>query len=277
MSDAGSHLLSQDDYAWGQDPYLLKQMTQAALAELRRKAALVSSGVAAEPKAARAADPEVLQLRAEAASLKAQAEKALKEARQEAAALLAKAQADLQLRTLESQQKGQAEGFAKGSQEGQELGRKKGEEEGRQQWKALIDRWSGILDQTVKDKGAYLADREQVIVRLAVEIASKVLAEHVKAEPDSVLNLVRHAIHKATDRSRLSIHLNPEDINKALLADESSFRLAEGVKQIEFLADEKVMAGGVLIETPSGTIDARIETQLEEVSKSLLDVAYHGE
>jgi flagellar assembly protein FliH len=276
LSDAGSPLLSQDDYVVGQNPYLLKQMTQAALAELRRKASLAGAE-AQVAKPAKPADPEVLKARAEALDLKLQAEKILKAARLEASRILEKAQAEAQEKTQEARLKGQAEGLAGGKEEGLAQGRRQGEEEGRKQWKALVDRWQSILDQTIKDKGAYLADREQVIVRLAIEIASKVLAQHVKTEPDSVLNLVRHAIHKATDRSRLSIHLNPEDINKALLADESSFRLAEGVKQIEFLADEKVMPGGVLIETPSGTIDARIETQLEEVNKSLSDVAYHGE
>jgi flagellar biosynthesis/type III secretory pathway protein FliH len=53
--------------------------------------------------------------------------------------------------------------------------------------------------------------------------------------------------------------------------------MAEGVKHIEFLADEKVIAGGVLIETNTGIVDARLETQLVEIAKNLLEVASNGD
>jgi flagellar assembly protein FliH len=263
--------LPSGQYAWAPNPYLLKQISQAALAELerRKKASQVNAPV--KP------DPEALKSRQEALALKAEASKMLKDASLRAAKLISDSQASVDQARRDAEEKGHAEGLARGLEEGGIQGRKKGEEEGRASWKEAVDRWQQILTQTVEEKQAYLSDREQVLVKLAVEIASKVLARQVKADPDNVLELVRQAIRKATDRSRLSIHLNPEDINRALLADESSFRLAEGVKQIEFLPDNKVMPGGVLIETPSGTIDARIETQLEEVTRNLLEIAYHGD
>jgi len=46
--------------------------------------------------------------------------------------------------------------------------------------------------------------------------------------------------------------------------------LLDGIDHLEITDDQRVGKGGCIIETNAGNIDARIETQLEQVEKALM-------
>lgn len=276
MSNTGSFLYQAKEYAWSEDPYALRKPTLTAeeVAAIRKALEKAAPAVAPKPKPV---DPEVLQMRDEAHRLRADAIARLKEAEAKAAQMLAWADGQAQEKLKAAAQQGMQEGKEQGIREGLEQGRQQGEQEALRRWSELMGRWQGILQGTLDEKAAYLQDRESLMVTLALETAAKILGHEVRGDHDLALQQARQAIARTIDRSRLLVHLNPKDLEAAKSADINSFHVVDGIKNLEFVADEKVNPGGAYVETDSGSIDARIETQLAELAKCLLEAVHHGE
>ena len=275
MFRESSMVVDAGSYQVGSQPYLLSQLTAAALQELKNRRAKKAAAPVAP--AAPVQDPEALRQQAVAIAFVNDAKQRLAEAKQKAAAIVAAAEAEAAGLKDHAREEGFAQGLTQGSESGYEEGLKKGEDEGMGRWAESVARWQSMLDETVKEKSRYLADRERILIELSMQISAKILARELKTRPDDIQLRVAETIKRAADRSTLRVHLNPADLSKALEADSASFRALGGVKQIEYLADDKVMRGGVRLESASETIDAGMDTQLTEIVRGLLTEAYHAD
>ena len=95
--------------------------------------------------------------------------------------------------------------------------------------------------------------------------------------PDLIRSVVRQALERVLG-DRITVSLSPEDY-RSLVAGEHEFKdVIDRTKRLMFREDETVAKGGCVVETEVGTIDARIETQLEAIRKALeeLTQALHG-
>jgi flagellar assembly protein FliH len=111
------------------------------------------------------------------------------------------------------------------------------------------------------------ANIEHELVELAIQIAKKVVAREVTIDREIALTLVKVSLAKLHNRSVAEIHLNPEDYSfvKNQL-DKLDFR-----GKIDLVEDRSISVGGCLIHTETGDIDARIESQFDEISHGLLN------
>ncbi len=110
------------------------------------------------------------------------------------------------------------------------------------------------------------------MVRLALEIAAKIIGKRVEEDPEvigSVLERARSEIPRARD---VRIWLHPLDYRwlKELRPDLVQEGKKEG-RKIEVFASEEIGRGGCRIETEMGVMDATLPTQMEEVRRQLLD------
>lgn len=89
------------------------------------------------------------------------------------------------------------------------------------------------------------------------------------ADRQGVIAVVREVIRHAKDRSRLVIRVNPGDHPiLAACADDIGAGMNSG--QIEIVADDRVVLGGCLLETPAGSLDGRLEIQMQLLRDALL-------
>lgn len=107
---------------------------------------------------------------------------------------------------------------------------------------------------------------EGELVRLALEIARKVVHREVNLDHEIALTLVRVALSRVTSRALARVRLNPAD--HAFVAS----RLAQlgSAGTVELLEDHTVGRGGCVVETETGDIDARIEQQFAEIERGLM-------
>jgi flagellar assembly protein FliH len=259
-------------YAVGDQPFLVQQVTAAALQELMRKR---QAPAAAAAPAEAVVDPVAERLRAEAAQVKAQAERLLKAAEERAAAISAEASAQAEALQAKTKAEAYQEGFSRGSEEGYEAGLKKGEEEGLQRYTETVSRMQSLLESTQAEKEAYFNDREAVMVELVARVAAKVIAREADTRPDHILHLLRQSVRRIADKSRLLVHLNPVDLERVTQARSEGLLAFSGVKQIEFTADDNILVGGVRIQAGNQTLDAALDSQLAEIVRGLLEEAYH--
>lgn len=104
---------------------------------------------------------------------------------------------------------------------------------------------------------------------LAVEIAARVLRAEVAARPERVAEVVRGAIRRAADRSRLVARVNPGDLAACRAAAPRIMEQMGGISRLEVVDDPRVSQGSCLLETPAGDVDATIESQLARILEAL--------
>lgn len=133
---------------------------------------------------------------------------------------------------------------------------------------ARLDSLSASLQQ---ERAEFFSRIEPELVRLSIAIAEKIIQRELDTQPDTVLHLLRTALKRIRDREQLRISVNPRDFDQVKQAREDLLSAVDGLRKLEIIEDRRVGPGGSLIESPSGTLDARINTQLDQISQALTE------
>lgn len=118
---------------------------------------------------------------------------------------------------------------------------------------------------------------EQELVRLVATMAEKVIRRRVESEDGVVLDVVRSTIERAAGAERLTVRVPAPDEERVREAMAELLAAADGPEQLEIVADEAIGAGGCIVETERGRFDARIQTQIEQLSEEVGRVLGGGE
>ncbi|MCD9184980.1 MAG: hypothetical protein LUM44_00995 [Pyrinomonadaceae bacterium] len=107
---------------------------------------------------------------------------------------------------------------------------------------------------------------ERELLEFALEIAKKVVGREVTIDREVALTLVKISLAKLHSRTFAQIYLNPQDI--AFVEAHRDRLNFQG--SLELIEDNSVSPGGCLVRTETGDIDARIESQFDEIAHGLL-------
>ena len=166
-------------------------------------------------------------------------------------------------KAAELEKEGYEKGFAEGERAGKEIGEKMVE--------ATLKQYASTLDELKNLRQTVLNHSEQEVVRLALEVAKKVVKREVSIDDELILALVRVALSRLADQSVMTVRLNPKDCQSILRQRQSAGPrdpLHEGIRLQE---DPLISRGGCVIETESGVIDGRIEEQFREIEKGFFE------
>lgn len=159
--------------------------------------------------------------------------------------------------------------FQTGIEQGIEEGRKQAFEEKQQ----MLMKAKSIVDQAIAAKARIIAESEPFLVELSTAIASKIISAELQSESRHVLNIVRDALLKARGSQTLTLAVHPEQFSLVNQARSELLNLFDRHMDLVVVPDPTVTYGGCVIRSSFGSIDARVETQLDEVKKALLEVA----
>ena len=118
----------------------------------------------------------------------------------------------------------------------------------------------------------YVTKAENTIAEIVMDVADKVIPQHFIDVPQLVLPLVQNAIEKVKDQPSVKIRVAPEVYELVLMARTEFLAKMEGKAELEIVSDETLTVGDCVLESPNGTIDAKLSTQLESVKQSIRDV-----
>ncbi|MDE2482113.1 MAG: hypothetical protein KGN02_07980 [bacterium] len=107
------------------------------------------------------------------------------------------------------------------------------------------------------------------IVRLALDVAERVVHTEVAENANVVVENVRQALTRLLAREVVTLRINPADM-EAIRGNRDALVAAADIEHLRIIEDQRVDRGGVLVETESGTIDAKIATQLREARRAIL-------
>jgi len=105
-------------------------------------------------------------------------------------------------------------------------------------------------------------------VRLAIEVAKKIVHREIQADPEIVQTLVHVALSHAAERSPVTVRVHPLD-HRAFLDKHPGWAEESGDgREVVIVADKTIERGGCLIQTECGDVDARIEEEFREVERA---------
>lgn len=158
-----------------------------------------------------------------------------------------------------------------GYEEGYQLGIQDGTEHAQQQYQSQLTKAATVLEQAYHEKAAIIQEAEPFVIELTTEIAKKVLKQELKANPDSLIHLIKEVLASVYETSSITIGVSPEDFAFVQKQREQLMAIDTGAHvEIKVLPDYSVEQGGCIIRTSSGSIDARIDVQLSEIKSILL-------
>jgi flagellar assembly protein FliH len=110
-------------------------------------------------------------------------------------------------------------------------------------------------------------DMVDVIKQLAVSISKQVIRRELQTNSEQVVSVVKEAIKLLPlDNSRLTIHLNPNDINTL----KKVFNQNDIISSYCLIEDPSVQCGGCKLATDESIIDATIDSQIAQISANIL-------
>ena len=126
-------------------------------------------------------------------------------------------------------------------------------------------------------RGEMVAAVEVDAIELALALAGKILAGALQARPEMVLEVVQGALRRINDRRRITVLVNPADLETMRSSIDEVAVQGSGVELCELQADERVGVGGAIVRTAEGEVDASVQTQLERAREVLSASLQTGE
>ena len=201
-------------------------------------------------------------------------------ASQQAEQLLAAAQAEAENIKTQARADGKAAGLAEGKRDGVAQGKAEGSAAGRQQafdaeQATLVAATQTLTDMTAAfdaERGRVIARAEAEVLPLALAIARKVTRRLGEIDPGVVEANVRDAVRLVSDPHDLRITVHPA---QHAGVDARLPRLRQQwptMTHVTIVTDAAVAAGGCVVNTAGGEIDADLDRQLDRLIEEIVGV-----
>ena len=111
-------------------------------------------------------------------------------------------------------------------------------------------------------KAQMIAELEQDAVEMALRLAEQIIAGVLSVEPERVLDVGRNALRHLSDRRRVTLVVNPEDLELVSECVDQLQSELGGIEHLGVQSDRRIGRGGAIARTDSGEIDSGIDAQL---------------
>lgn len=241
-------------------------LESAALARLAEADTRLAEAEAILVESQREADRALTDARVRADRTEADSLADADRARDEIVARRAELQAEIAQLRAETFAEARREGVGEGFDAGYLTGRQTAHAEARDRVAAL----ARIAESAHVDRRDLLRNAEGEVTRLALAIARRILDREPKLQPATVVGVAHAALRSIAASGRVRVRVHPSD-EAHLAAHIEELALTSADRTFDIVSDDGVTSGGVVIETGVGTVDARFETQLEEIARQVFD------
>jgi len=152
-------------------------------------------------------------------------------------------------------------GFAQGEKDGLELGTAKAEK--------LSGNLENLLEEITQLRSKIGKQYEREIIALVFSIAKTIIQTQVNFSESLVKDTILTALELTAEKRDITIKINPDDFEYVEKIRPELFSKQPALKALVVTPDASIGMGGCMLETPSGDVDARIETQLDNMLQSL--------
>lgn len=155
------------------------------------------------------------------------------------------------------------EAHAAGLREGEAAGQRRAAAE----LQPVIARLVRSIDEISGLRPRLRREAERDVVQLALAIARRILARELSVDPDAMRGLVLGALERLRSQEISRVRVDPAQ-EPAVTA---CLRQTITDRTVEVIADPACERGAVVFETERGSLDASVESQLQEIERGLTD------
>ena len=133
--------------------------------------------------------------------------------------------------------------------------------------RAAADRLTAAIADVAAARSGVIQRAEADTVRLAIEIARRVLHRELTVDANALQALAKAALQKLQSQEihRVRVHPGQEQVVRLSLQESGRGQA------IELIADPSLPPGGILFDIGRGALDASVGTQLDEIVRGLTD------
>ena len=118
-------------------------------------------------------------------------------------------------------------------------------------------------------KEEIVRDSEKWIIDLIFAVTEKIIHKETTTNRDVVAAVLKDAVIGMRNQEDIKVRMSPLDCQYMREIHPQFFKELNGVEIMSIEEDDEIMRGGVVIETRSGGIDARLDQQLNNLREEL--------
>lgn len=214
--------------------------------------------------------------RERAEALETRAADLMAEAERQVSCMLAEARQEV----LDSQRAAENNALARAEElratayeQGYQDGVAQGLEEGRRQAMLTITAASKIMIDAQQMVKQSMMQVESQIVELAVAVARRIIAQELITSPETAVAMAHQMLAKLHDIPHAVLRVASEILPLYRERLEAAKTELREIVTLEIMGDPLLSSGDFLIDTPSGTVDGRLDAQLDVLRKVLLKLS----
>lgn len=131
----------------------------------------------------------------------------------------------------------------------------------------VIEKLTRSIDDLVQIRARLRKQAEGDTIKLSLAIARRVLRRELAIDADAMRGLVIAALEKLQAQEICRVRANPSQT----AAITACLRQTPANAKVEVIADGSLQPGGVIFETNQGSLDASVDSQLQEIERGLTD------
>jgi flagellar biosynthesis/type III secretory pathway protein FliH len=147
-----------------------------------------------------------------------------------------------------------------------EAASRQGKEEGLKRWNEILATATARADELVRSN-------EPGLIKLAVRMAEKIIGDHLRADPATLVGIVAEAMKSAGRQRSLTIQVHPDAAEMLRGRVEELRARVPSAREIWVEENVAVPPGGCIVQSEIGSIDAKLETQLRCLETAFLQKA----
>jgi len=113
---------------------------------------------------------------------------------------------------------------------------------------------------------------EAQIIDLVGRAAEKVVLSHVSLDHETIKRSIHQAFGTIPEPVSATIEVNPKEMEYIETLKEDFFTQVKSLKHVSLIPNASVSPGGCRIKTDTGEVDATVESRLDAVRQSIMDV-----
>lgn len=160
-----------------------------------------------------------------------------------------------------------------GYEQGYAEGRAEAEEAVRREWTDRLAEAKALLEDAYRMKEQIIREAEPFLIELSVAIAGKIVDRELEQNSEWVIDLIRKSLARRREQGVITLCVAPDQFAFVLAARDELEMAVDSQAELQIVPDPTVTDRGCVIRTSFGSIDARIDTQLEEIKQALLRAA----
>ncbi|MFD0587586.1 FliH/SctL family protein [Paenibacillus sp. GCM10027627] len=143
-------------------------------------------------------------------------------------------------------------------------------------WETRLAEAAEVLKHAYSTREQIIQEAEPFLVELSCAIAEKIIGRQLTLAPDIAVDLIRKSLSRRREQGVITLCVAPSQLAFVQAAREELHTAIDSQAELQILPDSSVKDSGCVIRSVYGSIDARIDTQLSEIKRELIQLAHQS-